>query len=196
MTCLDSARQRIVVALLARLGKFSRQPPVSEIEYIGKTVNHGQFAAKLRSLGQYAPADELGRFANHISLCWFRLAIEHLEDAQYALQARRFRAVFSRSYYAAYNASKSVRYLVLGAVTLKGDDHQKASTDLPDDFPSVERWSGIVTSLYEHRLRADYDNWVSTSTDNTMTDEEAFEHASQFVDACRAYLGVRFGVEL
>jgi uncharacterized protein (UPF0332 family) len=49
-----------------------------------------------------------------------RLAQEHLEDATASLAAGRKRSTFSRSYYAAYSASKAVRYLVFGAVSLTG----------------------------------------------------------------------------
>jgi len=106
------------------------------------------------------------------------------------------RSTFSRSYYAAYNASKAIRYIVDGAVSLKGDDHHKASSDLPDDFPDVDRWSGEVTKLYEHRLRADYDNWASTVGEHSLTAQQAMDLATEFVDRCRSYLSGRLGASI
>ncbi len=66
--------------------------------------------------------------------------------------AGRTRAAYSRAYYAAYNASKAIRYHVNGVVSLKGDDHQ-AAPELPGDFPDLDQWSQLVAALYEHRLR-------------------------------------------
>lgn len=110
------------------------------------TNNHAQWADKLRKLGLSAAADETRRNAFFVGLRWISLAGEHLEDAAACLAAGRRRATFSRSYYAAYNASKGVRYIVGGVVSLKGDDHQKA-WDLPNDFPSGDRWAEVIPTL-------------------------------------------------
>jgi hypothetical protein len=131
--------RRVIVALRFRTGQIFETPPLPEIEFIQMTGNHASFRGKLNALGQAGASDQLKRYAHCIALCWFRLALEHLEDARCSLAAGRGRATFSRSYYAAYNASKAIRYLVDGAVSLKGDDHQKASSGLPDDFPNVDR---------------------------------------------------------
>jgi uncharacterized protein (UPF0332 family) len=160
------------------------------------TGNHGQFRQRLVKLGQLAASKEIERYAHHVGLCWLRLALEHLEDARHSCTSGHNRAVFSRSYYAAYNASKAVRYIVGGFVSLKGDDHPKASSDLPDDFPQVDKWSEIVTQLFEHRLRADYDNWVGSAAENSLTAETALGLAQEFVDRCRAYLSARLGATI
>ncbi len=94
-----------------------------------------------------------------------------------------------------YNASKAVRYIVVGAVSLKGDDHQKAH-DLPNDFPDVDQWSLRITRLYENRLRADYDNWNSTSAEYSMTTAEALSFADVFVSMTKTYLNTKFGTAL
>ena len=122
-----------------------------------------------------------------VASCWFRLAQEHLDDARVALSSGRSRAVYSRAYYGAYNASKAVRYLVNGEVSLKGDDHRKAS-ELPDDFPRVDHWSRVITELYEDRLRADYENWANTPAEHTHLPDECLRHADGFVAECRQYL--------
>lgn len=130
-----------------------------------------------------------------ITASWMKLAEEHLADAIAAHSAARTRAIYSRSYYAAYNASKGVRYHVNGVVSLKGDDH-KAAPELPDDFPNVDQWSKIVAALYEHRLRADYDNWSNTASENTLAPNDCIIQAQQFLDQCRQYLFQKFGVTL
>ena len=158
---------RIIAAIRFRILSSVKAPIVAEREFITLTGNHGLFADKLRKLGQSEAAVDIRRNALHVGLCWLRLGQEHLGDAEAALTANRVRSVFSRSYYAAYNASKAVRYIVAGAVTLKGDDHSKAS-DLPDDFPNVEKWAEMIPKLLEHREFSDYDNWDSTPSQHTM----------------------------
>jgi HEPN domain len=196
MTNFEQHLGRIIAALRFRTGQIFVKPPVSEVEFIRATGNHGEFRAKLKALGQARTSEQIKRHAHYVGLCWFWLSLEHLEDARCALAAGRARATFSRSYYAAYNASKAIRYIADGAVSLKGDDHHNASSGLPDDFPDVDRWSAVVTDLYEHRLRADYDNWESTAAENLLTTATAFDLASDFLDRCRLYLSSRLGARI
>jgi hypothetical protein len=42
------------------------------------------------------------------------------------------------------------------------------------DFPDVDRWSKAVAALYEHRLRADYDNWSNTASENALSSDCIF----------------------
>jgi hypothetical protein len=93
-----------------------------------------------------------------------------------------------------YNASKSVRYIVTGAVSLKGDDHKKAS-ELPDDFPDVEKWSDLVTKLYEHRLRVDYDNWAATRSEHQLTSGQTVQHAESFLTEAGKHLEAKYGIK-
>jgi hypothetical protein len=176
--------RRIIVALRSRVSRILQSPPIPEIKFIEITGNHGQFRQKLITLGHRRISDDIEKQANHVGLCWFRLALEHLEDARHSFAAGRRRATFSRCYYAAYNASKATRYIARGVVSLKGDDHPKASSDLPDDFPDVDKWSEIVTRLFEHRLRADYDNWNDTAAENTLAADDGY--VPLFVEHCEA----------
>ena len=169
---------------------------MSELEFMRITRNHEEFGRKLAALGHPAASCQVKRHAHFVGLCWFQLSLEHLEDAKCSLAAARLRATFSRSYYAAYNASKAIRYIVEGAVSVTGDDHAKASSEMPDDFPDVAKWSEVVTNLYEHRLRADYDNWEATAAENSLTAQAAFNLASEFVDRCRLYLSNRLGAPI
>ena len=109
---------------------MTKAPPVDEREFLRVTENHGEFGRKLRTLDFATASSALREHAHHVGLCWLRLATDHLADAKTAQASGRRRSAYSRAYYAVYNASKSVRYIVTGAVSLKGDDHKKAS-ELP-----------------------------------------------------------------
>ncbi|MBU9191285.1 HEPN domain-containing protein [Burkholderia gladioli] len=158
------------------------------------TSNHLELDRKLSQLGWTTV--ELRQFAIEVGMRWFELGRQHLDEAVRLHAAGCPRASFSRAYYGAYNASKAVRYLVKGIVSLKGDDHGKASIDLPDDFPDVARWSSKISVLYEHRLRADYDNWATTGTEQILNPDVAINDAAQFMDAARTYLNTKFGIPL
>ncbi|MGA4111079.1 hypothetical protein ACI2T3_08605 [Ralstonia nicotianae] len=152
--------------------------PVHELEFLKLSSNYLELARKLSTLGW--PTPDLARYAQYVCTAWFHLGEEHLLEAKKILAAGCRRACFSRAYYAAYNASKGVRYMVRGFVSLKGDDHSKASSDLPDDFPDVGSWASRVGKLYEHRLRADYDNWGTTASEDTLKPDEAVAEAEAF----------------
>lgn len=168
-------------------------PPVSERDFIKLSKNHMELARQLDTLKIEAP--KLHEYAEYVCCCWFNLGMQHLEEAQKVLSVGCARAAYSRAYYAAYNASKAVRYLKSGWVSLKGDDHQRAGPDLPSDLPDVSKWSEIISLLLEHRLRADYDNWSDTFGANSVMPEEAVELAKSFVDAAYIYMKT-LGVDL
>ena len=117
---------------------MAKVPPIEEREFLKLTQNHSEFRHKIQVLGHEKVASDVTEFAHHVGLCWLQLACEHMEDAKTAMASSRDRSAYSRSYYAAYNASKSIRYIANGSVSLTGDDHKKAS-HLPDDFPEVEK---------------------------------------------------------
>jgi uncharacterized protein (UPF0332 family) len=174
---------------------MAKVPLMEEREFIKITQNHGEFRYKLQTLGHENAASDIRENAHHIGLCWLRLAYEHMSDAKAAVGSNCDRAAYSRSYYAIYNASKSVRYIVTGSVSLAGDDHKKAP-DLPDDFPEVEKWAAEIIRLREHRLRADYDNWRSTGTEQSVSPANVIELAEQFLSQAKQYLETKFGVKL
>jgi hypothetical protein len=166
---------------------------VPELEFLKICQNHGEFSRKLRALQFPSSEATFDSYVHHVALCWFKLAKDHLVDARAALRATRRRAVYSRSYYAAYNASKCVRFIASGAVGLHGDDHRKAS-DLPDTFPDVAKWSQALTTLYENRLFADYDNWSTTNTNFSLTPRESFELAREFIRQSATFIESKYGV--
>ena len=171
-----------------------KKPPIHELEFLKQSNNHLEFARRLQSLG--IPTAALRLYAEFVCTAWFQLGQSHLAEAKNIAATQSDRAVYSRAYYAAYNASKATRYMVSGFVSLKGDDHGKASTDLPGDFPNVVKWAGILSTLYEHRLRADYDNWTDTAAQLTLTPVQVIEHAEEFIEEARNYLNGTAGTAL
>jgi len=166
---------------------------LAELGFIKEEANHKDFCRKLGRLGLKAAEAELAVQAHAVGLRWLKLSREHLREARLAANSRARRTTYSRAYYAAYNASKAVRYIATGAVSLKGDDHVKAP-ELPGDFPDSTRWGASITRLYEHRLRADYDNWLVPRTTFGISPAAAVKEAGDFVKACQQYLESKFGL--
>lgn len=170
--------------------------PVGESEFLAHSKNYAELREKLNKLGLRSDLSLLDDYARHVTGCWFKLAEQHLAECVESLAiASLERTVYSRAYYAAYNASKAVRYMTKGIVSLRGDDH-KAAPDLPSDFVDAAKWGASITILYEHRLRADYDNWKETSAAHTLTTNDAVDQAKAFVDAARKHLTTKHGLKL
>jgi uncharacterized protein (UPF0332 family) len=173
---------------------MSKTIPISELDFLKIVPNHGELSRKLSQLK--ISNSDLNEYAKFISERWFKLAKEHLSDAKKALTIRCRRSAYSRAYYAVYNASKAIRYIHKGCVSLKGDDHKLAGTDLPDNMPGAIEWSRKIGLLYEHRLRADYDNWTNTNEASTLSPKESVETAKLFVEEARIYLNDIYGMSL
>jgi hypothetical protein len=154
--------------------------------------NHGELKATLISLLMESNLDVLQSHVQSVAHRWFELAREHYADAKSANPTTNARAIYSRAYYAAYNASKSVRYVVRGQVSLKGDDHRRVA-ELPDSFPDVDAWAAKLSLLYEHRLRADYDNWSDTAAENTLSPEQCLNDAGDFLGMAEQFLLTEYG---
>lgn len=176
--------------------KPAAQLPSDERLLLRLVRNHAETKETLKKLGLNSDLALFEQKVGDVARSWFRLAREQLLDAELGKQNGRIRLTYSRAYYAMYNASKAIRYLVIGTVSLRGDDHGKASTDLPDDFPDVAMWSARVTSLYEHRLRADYDNYADTASEHSITIEDSYKTAAEFIAVCETYIKNKLGVIL
>jgi hypothetical protein len=119
----------------------------------------------------------------------------HYVDASAVDAGANPRSVYSRAYYAAYNGSKALRYVVRGSVSLRGDDHKKVA-DLPGNFPDVDSWGSKLQLLYEHRLRADYDNWSDTAAENVLAPADCLAIAAAFLKAAEQFLLVDYGLKV
>jgi hypothetical protein len=149
--------------------------------------NHGEFKDRLQILNLTSDFGILDAAVVGVVKSWFALAKQHEEELKSLDLTRQPRAVYSRAYYAAYNASKAVRYLSHGVVSLGGDDHRKVS-DLPDSFPDVDAWARDLQVMYQHRLRADYDNWTMTPSEHILTPGDCAALAQRFIAVCERFL--------
>lgn len=168
---------------------------MEELEFIREIANHREFCRKLAQLGLPDAEAAVRTQALTIGARWFLLGQEHLKEARLALRGGVRRAAYSRAYYAAYSASRSVRYIATGSVSLRGDDHQKAP-ELPGDFPEPTKWGPCITKLYQERLRADYENWRTPPTKFGINASTAVREAAAFVALCKRYLKSKHGVTL
>lgn len=169
--------------------------PLHELELLKRWGNHGELVRKLQELGLVSDLTLLSSHVHAVGSAWFVLGREHLSDAKIALSNRAERAAYSRAYYAAYSFSKAVRFVVHGAVSLKGDDH-RAVADLPSDMPDASSWGRELVLLYEHRLRADYDNWSDTQTKYVLAPADCVDKAERFHDVAEQYLLTKAGLRL
>jgi hypothetical protein len=157
--------------------------------------NHAAFRATLVSLTMNGDLPILEGHVHAVARGWFELARMHYADALSVDPSMNPRSVYSRAYYAAYNASKAVRYIVRGFVSLRGDDHKKVG-DLPDSFPDVDAWVAKLPLLYEHRLRADYDNWSGTASENELSPAECLATAGAFLAISEQFLLSHYRLKL
>ncbi len=157
--------------------------------------NHAEFKANLVSLTMSGDLQILESHVHAVARRWFQLARMHRDEAAAVDPALSPRTVYSRAYYAAYNASKAVRYIVNGSVSLRGDDHRKVAA-LPDSFPEVDAWTARLPRLYEHRLRADYDNWTDTDSENQLSPPECLAAAREFLMVSEQFLQSEYRVNL
>lgn len=168
------------------------RPRHSQLEFVQQTRNHHELAAKVRKYVSDEASQHISGQAIYIGVRWIKLGGSHLREARMARNAGMVRAVYSKSYYAAYNFSKGVRYISNGFVSLKGDDHQAAS-NFPADFPEGQELSRIVTELYACRLRADYDNWSDQVAAYPMSPVEAVKLAGRVGASSRSYISGKYG---
>jgi hypothetical protein len=170
-------------------------PPPDERLFLHEVKNHAEFKVKLTRLRLTSDFEVFQAAVSGVVKGWFDLARQHAGELEKLDPVQMPRAVYSRAYYTAYNASKAVRYAAYGIVSLKSDDHQKVS-ELPDRFPNVDTWARNLQSLYEHRLRADYDNWGLTPGEHTIQPQGCSDLAKDFLSVCHSYLKDEYRIEL
>ena len=163
------------------------RPQMPELDFLSSTRNYQELGAKVRRLVGDDAANSIQSQALYVGVRWIMLGGSHLREARIARRAGLVRGCYSKAYYAAYNFSKGVRYLVKGQVSLKGDDHQSAP-DFPDEFPDRDDMGKALTDLYACRLQADYDNWGSASRMFAIPTAEALRLAGRVGANARAYV--------
>jgi len=157
--------------------------------------NHGETRRVLRQLGvDDAALSVIEAKVAEQTRSWLRLGEKHLKSVRRLRKYNEeWRSVVSRSYYAAYNASKAVRYYVHGWVSLEGDDHKRVG-ELPDDFPDRQRWGQFLIELRDARNQSDYDPWPNTYRTLPVKPLDAVLGADEFLSEARAYIKSRGGL--
>lgn len=180
-------------AATPKAGGAAKAAARDERRFLELVKNHGEMRRLLADLAMVQDMHVLRQHVAAVAGCWLRLGEEHLVEARACANAGLGRATFSRSYYAAYNASKAVRFVVNGLVSLRGDDH-RAVSELPDKFPNVDTWAARLPEMYRHRLLADYDNWRDSIAERTLAEQDMVRSAEDFIGDCRKYLKDAYGV--
>lgn len=161
---------------------MSTKPPILEL---------GNHARVLRILELISGRSDLSWYNEevHAVVCrWVNLAMQHLRTARgLAPKPRNWRGVVSRSYYAAYNASRALRYAVSGSIKLDVDDH-KVVGDLPPDFPNRAAWSTFLIDLRKDRNLADYEPWTKTLSALSERPRTSLDRTEEFLRQSKTYL--------
>jgi hypothetical protein len=161
-------------------------PPTQDLFL--KLRNHGEVRRILDSVAAGADLSWFDQAAIDVCKRWFRLGQHHLQIAKRLQPSPRdWRSIVSRSYYAAYNASKCVRYYVNGSVKLDADDHKHVG-DLPDDFPQRAYWSTFLVELRHDRNLADYEPWDHVRKSLTYPASTAVGRTTMFLQQSKHYL--------
>jgi len=156
--------------------------------HIIEVGNHAKILALLKLMAGGANLSWYDQKVYEVVHRWLLLASQHLGVAsRLVAKPRQWRSTVSRSYYAAYNASRSVRYFVHGQVKLTGEDHQSVG-ELPDDFPNRATWSSFLTDLRKDRNIADYEPWPEARQTLSLPPRDSYLKARELLTVCRAYL--------
>lgn len=168
---------------------MSKKPHILELG------NHAKVLVVLEHIAGGSDLSWYDKRVCEVAQHWFRLASQHLRVARRLIsRPRDWRAVVSRSYYAGYNASRSVRYVVNGSVRFGADDHQ-AVGDLPQDFPQRASWSTFLVDLRKDRNIADYEPWVGMRSTLSQAPTFSLTRVEDFVRQSKLYLRRR-GIKL
>jgi hypothetical protein len=156
--------------------------------HIIEVGNHAKILALLRQMAGGANLAWYDLKVYEVVRRWLLLASQHLGVARRLVtKPRQWRSTVSRSYYAAYNASRSVRYFVQGQVKLTGEDHQSVG-ELPNDFPNRASWSSFLTDLRKDRNIADYEPWPEAKLMLSLPPRDSYLKARELLTVSRAYL--------
>ena len=102
------------------------------------------------------------------------------------LAPRNWRQTVSRSYYAAYNVSKSIRLHVSGTYSSETTDHSRIG-DLPGSFPTKSTYANQLAVLRRDRNLSDYDHTVGEA-DLVLGRTATVELVESFLRDARLFL--------
>ena len=153
--------------------------------------NHLKVSQILKGIAGRANLSWYHREVNAAARRWLILGIQHLFIARrLAAKPRDWRVTVSRCYYAGYNVSKCVRYIVNGVAKFDADDHRFVG-DLPRDFPDRDTWSAFLVELRQDRNFADYEPWTRTKSRLYHSPSESVRKVEQFIKQSKLYLKKR-----
>ena len=118
----------------------------------------------------------------------FNLGEYHFEFAK-SVGVSHWRQIVSRSYYAAYAISKSVRLAVNGYYSTDIKDHSKVG-GLPSDFPTQSTYANKLRMLRDDRNICDYDH-TAIESDLSMQHVDSLALVNSFISDARDYLSGR-----
>jgi hypothetical protein len=150
--------------------------------------NHAQALGVLEKIAGGSDLHWYHEAVHAVAREWYQLSSHHMRAGRQLLsRPRNWRAVVSRSYYAAYNASRAVRYFVKGAVAFDSKDHQLVG-DLPTDFPDAASWATFVNELRRDRNIADYEPWKDVRTKLSDSPSSSLNRVEKFISVARLYM--------
>ena len=98
------------------------------------------------------------------------------------------RVAIGRSYYAMYQAARSV---VFAQSRGDVDDHEQLPRNLPNDFPNRDYWVGQIAFWRVKRNEVDYSPYLHPGDDLPKLRENATSEASEFCRLASRYLDER-----
>lgn len=150
--------------------------------------NHAKVSRILRSVGNRTDLGWYNDAVHEVVQKWFTLGRYHLRIARTLnSRPREWRTIVSRNYYAAYNFSRGVRYLVNGTVKYDSSDHQ-AVADLPSDFPNHATWESFLIELRFDRNLADYEPWNGAFRKLFRSPDTSLDMVTELWKEARFYL--------
>jgi len=124
--------------------------------------------------------DEISKNASGI----FKLGESHFDFAR-TLAKQYWRQKISRFYYAAYNVTRSLRFLYEGHYSQDVTDHKKVEV-MPKDFPTTATYENRLSLLRDDRNLCDYDH-TCTEADLIISVKDADVLVAQLIADARAY---------
>ena len=154
--------------------------------------NHAKIRAILEQYLSPQFFKEYDTAVRNATLRFIRLSEQHLRAAILASKNKKlWRTTVSRAYYACYSASRALRYLVTGNISMgEVADHKKIG-ELPNDFPDRLKWADVLVEMRNDRNLADYQPWSNSLKELAVQPSLTLVLAENFVREAKKYLKSR-----